>query len=425
MPDTLNPNVRGLGRSATLAIRARSRALAAEGREIFQFGFGQSPFPVPHPVVDALRQHAAVKDYLPVEGLPALREAVAGYHARVDGLEIRPDDVVIGPGSKDLMFLLQLALGGETVVSAPAWVSYVPQARILGRRVLLIQTSFDDQWKLTPGRLRAALREAGGEERPRLLILNYPSNPAGQTYGAGELEAMAAVAREVDLIVLSDEIYGPTHFLDGHVSIARYCPERTIVSSGLSKWCGAGGWRLGTFAFPPGLAWLRDAVMAVASESYTSVSAPIQHAAVAAFSRNPEIDRYLAGIRRILAAVAERSVDLLVKAGVGVHRPAGAFYLFLDFSPLTGRLADRGIRTGAALCEDLLTKAGVALLPGVDFGQPAENLTARLSFVDFDGAAALDLVARMAAGETAARQVAAAACGRVFRGIEALTTHLH
>src|SRR5690606_12101120 len=108
------------------------------------------------------------------------------------------------------------------------------------------------------------------------------SNPHGYTYCNEELKAIAAVAREYRMLVLADEIYGEVHFLGKHTSIAQYYPEGTIVSSGLSKWCGAGGWRLGTFAFPAQLQWLKNAMATAASETYTSTSAPIQYAAVKA-----------------------------------------------------------------------------------------------------------------------------------------------
>jgi aspartate aminotransferase len=419
-PVSLNLNVRGLGHSATLAIKARCRALRAEGRPVVDFGLGQSPFPVPRPVVEALRRSAAEKDYLPVEGLPALREAVAGFHQRNDRVDIRPEDVLVGPGSKELMFLLQLVYYGEIILRSPCWVSYLPQAQIIGRRISLIPTRFEDNWKITPSLLRDSLRGAGDDHRPRLLILNYPSNPTGHTYSADELEALTEVAREFDLIVLSDEIYGQTHFTNGHVSIARFYPERTIISSGLSKWCGAGGWRLGTFSFPPELDWLRQAMAAVASESYTSVSAPIQFAAVEAFSANPEIDRYLFHVRRILAAVAERSVAILRPSGLRVHAPTGAFYLFLDFTPLAAHLATRGIRTSADLCERLLTDTGVAILPGAHFGRPTEELTARLSYVDFDGGQALEQSEALTGEADGAQQVVDRHCQRLLGGMEAM-----
>jgi len=386
---SLNLNVRGLTQSATLAIKDRCRELRSRGTQVVDFGLGQSPFPVPTAVVEALREHAAEKDYLPVRGLPALREAVAQYHRRKDQIETDPNLVLVGPGSKELMFLLQLVFYGEINLRTPCWVSYLPQAKIIGRTITLIPTTFETGWKLTADLLERSLKKANDDARPRLLVMNYPMNPTGHTYSAQELQALADAARRFGLIVLSDEIYGPLHFSGEHTSIARFYPERTIVSSGLSKWCGAGGWRLGTFSFPAELAWLADAMAVAASETYTSVCAPVQYAAVRAFEYDAEIETYLQHVRRILAAVGRRCTHRLREAGIRLHEPEGAFYLFLDFTPLTERLDRRGIHEGATLCERLLTEAGVAILPGSAFARPAAELTARLSYVDFDGAAAL------------------------------------
>ncbi len=420
-PVSLNLNVRGMGQSATLASRARCNALRREGRQVFDFGLGQSPFPVPRSVVEALRLAAREKDYLPAEGLRALRDAVADFHRRKDRLDMRPDGVLVGPGSKELMFLLQLVYYGEIILRTPCWVSYLPQAHIIGRRTTVIPTTFDSCWKITPEMLRMAIEHAGDDARPRLLILNYPSNPTGHTYAADELEALAAVARRFEMIVLSDEIYGQTHFTGGHVSIARYYPDRTIVSSGLSKWCGAGGWRLGTFCFPPALNWLKDSMAAAASETYTSVSAPIQHAAVQAFRRNAEIERYVWHTRRILAVLAERCVEIVAAAGIRLHMPTASFYLFLDFTPFEARLRARGIGDSATLCDRLLDETGVAILPGLAFGRPAAELTARLSYVDFDGAAALAAKEALGQQHDAAQQVVGRYCGHVIEGVERLT----
>lgn len=386
---SLNLNVRGMGQSATLAIKDKCRELRAQGKHVFDFGLGQSPFPVPRPMVEALRLNAPQKDYLPVKGLPALREAIAAFHRRKDQVDGHPDRILIGPGSKELMFLLQLTYYGEIILPTPCWVSYLPQARVIGRRNSLIHTTRDNGWKLTAAQLDESFATVSDDTRPRLLVLNYPSNPTGATYTADELREIAEVARRYGVIVLSDEIYGQLHFRGEHVSIARYYPEGTILSSGISKWCGAGGWRLGTFAFPPDLAWLVDAMAAVASETYTSVSAPIQHAAIQAFQGGAEIERYLCHARRILAALGRRCVATARDAGIHVHDPAGGFYLFLDFSAHRDRLAARGVSGGKALCDALLAEAGVAVLPGVSFGRSRSELTARLSYVDFDGAAAL------------------------------------
>jgi aspartate aminotransferase len=387
MPRHLNLNVRGLGPSATLAINEHSFALQQAGKQVFRLGLGQSPFPIPESVVAALRANAHQKDYLPVKGLPALREAVAGYHQRVNGIERCGDDVLIGPGSKELMFILQLVFYGDLVIPAPSWVSYSPQASIIGRQIHRIDTRADNDWRLQAAELEALCLE--DPTRPRLLILNYPNNPVGTSYAAAELQALARVARRYGVIVLSDEIYGELHFAGAHQSIARHYPEGTIISSGLSKWAGAGGWRLGTFLFPPELRWLLDAMAVVASETFTTTSAPIQYAAISAFQGGAEIDDYLARSRRVLKAVGPALAAKLRAAGCTLPEPEGGFYLFPDFSAHREMLDERGIVTSRQLCERLLTDAGVAALPGTDFGRPATEFTVRLAYVDFDGGAAL------------------------------------
>lgn len=387
-PDVhLNLNVRGMRPSATVAINERCDALRDRGRQVFKLGLGQSPFPVARPVIEELKANAHQKAYLPVQGLATLREAVADYHRRSQGIQATAENVLIGPGSKELMFLLQLVYYGDLVIPTPAWVSYAPQAHIIGRQVKWLHTHAADGWRLMPDQL--AEHCAQDPDRPRIVILNYPSNPTGGTYTPGELQGLAAVARRHRVVLLSDEIYGELHYKGQHVSLARYYPEGTIVSAGLSKWCGAGGWRLGTFAFPRSLGWLLEAMAAVASETYTSTSAPIQYAAVRAFQGGMRIERYLWYSRRILAALAAWVVERLQSAGLHLEPPSGAFYVFPDFGPHRAALAARGIATSAQLCARLLDDTGVAILPGSDFGRTPDELTARIAFVDFDGARAL------------------------------------
>ena len=386
---SLNINVRGVEPSATLAINERCKLLESQGERVANLGLGQSPFPVPTPVVNALRLYASEKDYLPVRGLPALKEAVADFHRRKDNVSASGENVIVGPGSKELMFILQLVYYGEIIVPTPAWVSYVPQAQILGKKVRLLHTTFEDKWHITAERLARFLESEQDIYRPRILVLNYPGNPDGLTYTTDELREIADVAREYEVILLSDEIYGQLHHRGEHVSVARFYPEGTIISSGLSKWCGAGGWRLGTFTFPPDLDWLLEAMATVASETYTAVSAPIQFAAVHAFRGGIAMERYLWHARRILSALGCEFQRTLVDAGVRVHPPEGGFYLFLDFSPMAEALLKRGIRDSVSLCERLLAEKGVAILPGSAFGRPSYELTARVAYVNFDGSKAL------------------------------------
>ena len=385
--NSVNLNLRSLRASATVAINEHCNELLAEGRSVYKLGLGQSPYPVPAPVVKALQDNAFQKDYLPVKGLRPLRDAVARYHATRESVDLAGDGVIVGPGSKELMFLLQLSYYGELVIPAPSWVSYAPQAAIIGRKVRHLPTSREEGWRLTPAALEALCKD--DPTRPRVLILNYPNNPTGATYSEEQLKNIAEVARRFGLIVLSDEIYGEVQHDGKHISIARFYPEGTVISSGLSKWCGAGGWRLGTFAFPKELYWLLEPMATAASETFTSTSAPIQYAAIAAYQDNEEIAQYLAQSRRVLGACGSWVAKRLQAAEIHCDLPEGGFYVFPDLSAHKETLAKRGITTSRELCEQLLSQTGVAVLPGSEFGRPESELTLRAAYVNFDGASAL------------------------------------
>ena len=137
---SLNLNIRGINQSSTLAINELSKKLSNKGETVYPMGLGQSPFPVPAPVVETLKMHAHEKDYLPVKGLEALRQAVAHFHRQKDNVDIKSNNVLIGPGSKELMFILQMVYYGDLILPTPCWVSYVPKAKIIGRNIKLIHT---------------------------------------------------------------------------------------------------------------------------------------------------------------------------------------------------------------------------------------------------------------------------------------------
>ncbi|MCU7845650.1 MAG: aminotransferase class I/II-fold pyridoxal phosphate-dependent enzyme [Candidatus Thiodiazotropha sp. (ex Monitilora ramsayi)] len=411
----LNLNVRGMGQSATLAINERSRQLMAEGKEIYRLGLGQSPFPVPDHVREALARNAHQKDYLPVKGLLALREAITAWIQRTEDLNYHPDNIVVGPGTKELMFLVQLVYYGDLVIPSPSWVSYAPQARIIGRQIHWLPTRPETGLGVEPEVLEALCRK--DPNRPRLMILNSPSNPTGLCYREDRLSALSEVLRKYRVLAISDEIYSGTHFDNRHLSLARFYPEGTIISNGLSKWCGAGGWRLGFFAFPEGLSWLADAVAAVASETFTSTSAPIQYAAVSAFDDNADMRFYLKHCRKILAVLSHHAYETLSTAGATMNRSAGGFYLFPSFEAMGNQLRAREMKTGQALCEHLLDESGVAILPGHCFGRPAAELSARIAVVDFDGVHALSQAQTEIVNEAFIKRH----CSRVTDAVERLS----
>lgn len=392
----LNINVRGLGLSPTLEINEISRKLIKEGRTVFKLGLGQSPFPVPEPVVAALRENAAQKDYLSVRGLEPLRQAVCDYFHRHQGLDFQWQNTLVGPGSKELMFLLQLVYYGELVIPVPSWVSYAPQANIVGRPVRWVHTRPDNGWLIMPEDLEKLCSQ--DPTKPRVLILNYPNNPTGRSYPDDMLRELAAVAKKYHVIILSDEIYGELNFTGNHSSIARYYPEGTIISSGLSKWCGAGGWRLGICVFPEQLSWLLEGMAAVASETFTSTSAPIQYAAITAFEGGDWLNDYLHKSRRILQALSQYMTARLRQSQVQVNDAEGGFYIFPDFSVAKEKAARLGIYESAEFCQRILQDTGVAMLPGSAFGMGPFELISRIAFVDFDGGAALAGLAELSEG---------------------------
>lgn len=391
MAQQLEGHLRPARHSATLLTNELARTLAAEHLPIYRLGFGQSPFPVPEPVVAAMRAAVSRKEYSEVQGLAELRRAIAGFHNSMEGHCWRPEELIVGTGSKILLFCLMAALSSADVaLPTPSWVSYEPQAALAGHRVLRIETRGEDGWQLTPEGLEQFCSVRTDRSRPLLLVLNYPGNPVGRSHDAGTLEQFAEVLRRHAVLVISDEIYGLLHHDGTHRSLAHYYPEGTVISTGLSKWCGAGGWRLGVARVPPELGGeYFQRVLGIASETYSSASTPVQLAAIAAYQHTTAIEQYLSAQRSILREVGQQCADRLRRAGARVAAPEGGFYLFPDFSPFAEQLGNRGITTDQAMTETLLRETGVSLLAGSAFGMPASSMTARLAYVDFDGSAAL------------------------------------
>ncbi len=207
-----------------------------------------------------------------------------------------------------------------------------------------------------------------------ILILNSPNNPSGAV--CNNLEGLAKVAKKYKLIVLSDEIYTDLTFGKNYNSISQHYPELTFITGGLSKWCGAGGWRLGFVAIPNQLKEIRDSLKILCSESFTSVSAPIQYAAVEAYKGDHSV--YLESVRKILSFTGNYVYEKLKSNLISVTKPEGGFYLFLEF-------VNAKFSSSSEMCQDILKNTGVALLPGSDFGLDGKKMLARLSYTDFSG----------------------------------------
>ena len=382
----LQKNIIGLKASATLAINELSQKLITEGKEVFKFGLGQSPFPVPDIIVRELQKNAHQKDYLNVSGLMGLREEVANYHSNKNQYKYNAESVIIGPGSKELIFQTQLVLNCDLLLPSPSWVSYEPQAQILNKKVHWIKATAETNWHLDPEELDKTCASLNSVNK--LLILNSPNNPSGTTHG--NLKELANVAKKHNVIIIADEIYAELDFTGEYKSITHHYPEKTIVSSGLSKWCGAGGWRIGTLVFPDELSYIRDSVRTVASETFTAVSAPIQYAAIKAYSEDHS--EYLENSRLILKMIGDYIYKELSSVGVICQKPQGGFYMICDFSNVVNKTHE--INNDKTLCQKILNDIGFAMLPGSDFGMEEDKLLSRIAFVDFDGSKALKMISK-------------------------------
>ena len=359
--------------SATLAINEESNKLKKSGKKVYKFGFGQSPFPIPESVVLELKNNSSKNFYLQMQGLEELRSVIANHLNKNNNNNFNKENIIVGPGTKELMFLTQIAFEGDILLPAPSWVSYQPQAIIAKNKVHWIQTTSNSNWFPTAEKLEEKIKSI--KNKNLLLLINSPNNPSGTV--CKNLEEIVDVAKKYKLIILSDEIYSRLTFNDQYKSISSIYPERTIVSSGLSKWCGAGGWRLGFFAIPDQLAELKNSLKILCSESFTSVSAPVQYAAVKAYK--DDHSDYLMKVKKILSFVANYVYENLKSNAINVLQPEGGFYLFPEFTSAK-------FSSSSEMCKDILNKTGVALLPGSDFGLPSNKMIARLSYTDFDGA---------------------------------------
>ena len=373
MVSKVKKNILKLKDSSTLAINEKSQKLVKLGKKIYKFGFGQSPFQIPENIVEILKKNAHKKEYLPIQGLPELRENISKYLFERTGVHYSKDNILITPGSKEAMLLMHVTFNGEIITPAPSWVSYKPQAEIGLNKVHWLETSRENNWFPTAKELENKLKKLG-KKKNLIFILNSPNNPSGAI--CDNLKELALIAKKYKLIVLSDEIYTDLSFDNSYKSISKFYPNSTFISGGLSKWCGAGGWRLGFLAVPNKLKEFMKSLKSLASESYSTVNTPTQFAAVEAY--DGDYEHYRLKVRSILNAVGTYVYNNLKSNKILINPPQGAFYLMPEFQ-------NKKFKSSSQLCEAILNDTGVAMLPGSDFGFKPKKMLTRLSYTDFDG----------------------------------------
>ena len=298
----------------------------------------------------------------------------------------------IAPGSKLILYALQMAVKGDLLLPVPSWVSYIPQARMLKDQVIKVPTILDDNgYQIDPELLRQTIHQARGEGMtPGKIILNSPNNPTGLSIPDRNMQEIAKICEEEDILIISDEIYGFVSFDQKYRSISRYAPAHTAISTGLSKHFSLGGWRVGVGFIPKAVPGLYEKLCNIASELWSSVPSPIQYAVIEAYSHDTAIEDHVRDCSEIHGVINTKIAESLRSAGIKSPAPQGAFYNYPDFENYREKLYACGITSSQHLADTFLKKYGLAALPGIAFAEDPEKLTLRVSGCDYDGTKVLD-----------------------------------
>lgn len=362
----LSEKARSLKPSSTLAVTARALELQRQGVNVVSMAAGEPDFDTPDHVkaaaIDAIR--AGRTKYTPVQGIPELRQAISDKFARENGLTYAPDAVTVSTGGKQALFNAFFALldaGDEVIIPAPYWVSYPEMVAFAGGVPVPVDTSPENGYDLDVNAVRAALTP-----RTKAIVLNSPANPTGAVYPDATLRAIAELAVERGLLIVTDEMYEHIIYDAQHVSIARYAPEHTLTINGASKAYAMTGWRIGYAAGPLNLIRAMNAIQGQSTSNANSIA---QWATVAALQDGPESREFIERGRALFRERRDRIVRGLNDLGLSTPLPQGAFYVMAD---TTSVHADE--LEAARL---ILDEARVAVVPGTDFRAPGR---VRLSY---------------------------------------------
>ena len=334
--------------SATMALNARARELSQAGKEIINLTIGEPDFDTPENIKRAAATAMAkgFTRYTPAEGMRELREAISGKLLKDNSLEYTPDEIVVSCGAKHSIFnVLQSIVndGDEVIIPSPYWVSYAEQVSLVGGTPVFAETLCLDS-KCIEKKISA---------KTKAIIVNSPNNPTGAVYGENALKSTADLARDAGTFIISDEIYEKLIYGKKHHSIAEYAKENTIVVNGVSKAYAMTGWRIGYAAGPANVMKVASAVQSHTTGNANSIA---QKAAIEALTGDQTSVE-------VMCAEFEQRRNFVVKRlqeiGMSCIKPEGAFYVFLE--------VPRGM-TSSRFSEFLLEKAGVAVVPGDEFG---------------------------------------------------------
>ncbi|MCA2620475.1 MULTISPECIES: pyridoxal phosphate-dependent aminotransferase [unclassified Microcystis] len=345
--------------SLTLAIDSLAKEMKKNGEDVCSFSAGEPDFDTPTHIKAAAKKalDEGKTRYGPAAGEAGLRKAIAEKLLRDNQLAYNADNVIVTNGGKQSLYNLIMALieaGDEVIIPAPYWLSYPEMVTLAGGTSVIVNTSLENQYKITPEQLEAAITP-----KTKLFVLNSPSNPTGIVYTPEEIAALAKIVVEKDILVVSDEIYEKILY-DGaiHRSIASFGPEifqRSIISNGFAKAFSMTGWRVGYIAGPVEIV---KAMTNIQSHSTSNVCTFAQYGAIAALASSQDC------IEEMVKAFSERRQYILERVraipGLDCPTPNGAFYVFIDIS-------QTGLKSGD-FCQKLLESQKVAAIPGIAFG---------------------------------------------------------
>ncbi|MCD4834480.1 MAG: pyridoxal phosphate-dependent aminotransferase [Bacteroidales bacterium] len=368
--ENVSQRVSSLAISQTLEMSQKSRDLQAQGIDVINLSVGEPDFNTPQHIKEAAIK--AINDnyshYSPVPGYPQLLKAISGKLKRENNLEYGTDQIIVSNGAKHSLANVILSLvnkGDEVIVPAPYWVSYVELVKLAEGKNVIIETSIDSDFKITPEQLKNAITP-----KTKAMFLCSPSNPSGSLYSKSELKAIAEVVANsgVDMFILSDEIYEHINFAGKHESIAQFefIRDKVIIINGVSKGYAMTGWRIGYIAAPK---WIAKACNKIQGQLTSGASSVSQMAAVAALNIETT------SITEMVTAFKRRR-DLVVKLtreieGFKVNVPEGAFYMFPEVKSFFGKSdGEKTINNASDLSMYILNKAHVATVPGSAFGSP-------------------------------------------------------
>jgi aspartate aminotransferase len=379
----LSNRAKSLKPSPTLAINAKAKSLQAQGIHVISFGAGEPDFDTPQNIKQAAKKaiDEGFTKYTPVGGIDDLKDAIIRKFQRDSGLTYKRSEILVSCGGKHSFYNLAQAIfdqGDEVIVPAPYWVSYPPMVELANAKPVIVATTEKNEFKITPDQLKKAITP-----KTKALIINSPSNPTGSAYAKSELEKIADTAISNNFFVISDEIYEKIVY-DGFkfasiASLSEEMKKRTIIVHGVAKTYAMTGWRIG---YTAGSDDIISAMSNIQSQSTSNPTSIAQKASVEALA-GPQDD-----VGKMVTAFAQRRnyiVDRLNRIPeVSCYRPAGAFYVFPNFSSYYGKsYQGKKIENSTALADYFLDVAKVAVVPGIEFGADSfERLSYATSMED-------------------------------------------